>query len=86
MQFGNSLLNGQVSKLPIMTLMSTVVIEYCNNLVLYLVSDARVQVVAGGDVAGRGDHREEEREARHRDVHGHYVRRYLLLDVRPENP
>ena len=55
-------------------------------LTLYLVSDARVQVVAGGDVSGRGDHREEERQARSRDVHRHYVRRNLLLDVRPENP
>ena len=41
-----------------------------------------MQVVAGGDVSGRGDHGEEEREARNRDMNGHNVRRYLLLDVR----
>ena len=45
-----------------------------------------MQVVAGGDVSGGGDDGEEEREARHRHVRTHYVRRDLLLHVRPEKP
>ena len=50
-------------------------------LLAHLVADARVEVVAGGDVPGGGDDGEEEGEARHRHVHSQDVRGDLLLNV-----